>query len=249
MDQENLDLNRISTLWTVIGQAHEGPTSEANAARQLLLERYRKAVHRYLQGALRDPHAADEVAQEFALRLIRGDCRGADPSRGRFRDFVKGILFHLIADYHRRRQRDRCEPLPGKEKEPAAQPPELADSDRQFLETWRNELLAHSWKELAHVQQQTGQPFHAVLRFRVEHPDLNSTQMAERLTESLGKPVSAASVRQTLHRARAKLIHLLLQEVAHTLENPTVDQLEQELLDLGLLDYCRAALDRLRGRA
>ena len=64
----------------------------------------------YLGRALGDPEAADEVFQEFALRLLRGDLRRADPERGRFRDLVKTAVFHLIVD-HRRRQQARPRPL------------------------------------------------------------------------------------------------------------------------------------------
>ena len=59
-----------------------------------------------------------------------------------------------------------------------------------------------------------------------------------------GRPFTAAGVRQTLHRAREKFAGLLLDEITHSLEDPTTEQLEQELVELGLLDYCRPALER-----
>ena len=37
---------------------------------------------------------------------------------------------------------------------------------------------------------------------------------------------------------------LLLDEVTHSLERPAAEELEQELVELGLLDYCRPALER-----
>ena len=37
---------------------------------------------------------------------------------------------------------------------------------------------------------------------------------------------------------------LLLDEVTHALDNPTSEELERELADLSLLDYCRPALER-----
>jgi hypothetical protein len=36
----------------------------------------------------------------------------------------------------------------------------------------------------------------------------------------------------------------LLDEVRHSLENPEADHLEEELIELGLLEYCRPALER-----
>jgi len=238
-------LSRIQTLWTVVAVAHHGPTEEVKSAQEKLLERYGKAVHRYLLGALRDADAAEELAQEFPLRFIRGDLHGADRERGRFRDFVKGVLFHLIADYHRRRRRSP-QALALDAPEPAAAVAEN-EPDQQFVESWRAELLEHTWKALRLHQEQAGQPFHTVLRFRAEHPDLRSAQMAEQLSSKLSKSVTAVWVRQVLHRAREKFAELLVDEVAQTLMEPSIDRLEQELVDVGLLEYCRPAEDQLRG--
>jgi RNA polymerase sigma factor (sigma-70 family) len=237
----NDKLSQISTLWSLVYRARHGPAESVNSARQQLLERYGGAVRRYLRRVLRDSDAADEVAQEFALELLHGDLRGADPSRGRFRNFVKGTLFHLIADYRKQR---RCwpGPLPGDAALAANQ--EETDSDRQFVESWCDELLARVWAALARIETKTGQPFYAVLRYRADHPEMRSPQMAVQLTAQLGRPFTAVAVRQTLHRARQKFAALLLEEVAQSVENPTPEHLEQELLELGLFDYCRPALER-----
>ena len=110
-DTPNQHLSLIPTQWSIVRRANHDSPEQAKAARQQLLERYGDAIQRYLRNALNDPHAADEVFQEFALQLVHGNLRGADPERGRFRYFVKGTLFHLIADY-RRQQRDWPGPLP-----------------------------------------------------------------------------------------------------------------------------------------
>jgi DNA-directed RNA polymerase specialized sigma24 family protein len=244
MRQENASqrLNLISTRWSLVCRANHTSTEEAMAARQELLERYGGAVRRYLRKLLYDPDSANEVFQEFALRLLHGDLRGADPQRGRFRNFVKGTLFHLVADY-RKQQRNWPEPLPA---DGAALAANLQDveSDRQFVESWGDELLARAWAALAELEARTGQPFYAVLRFRADHPELRSPQLAQQLTAQLGHPFTAAGIRQALHRAREKFADLLLDEVTHSLENPTAEQFVQELVELSLLDYCRPALER-----
>jgi RNA polymerase sigma-70 factor (ECF subfamily) len=237
-------LSHISTLWTLVLRAHREPAEEVQAAQRALLERYGGAVRRYLMGALRDPDAAEDQFQEFACRLLRGDLRGADSSRGRFRDFVKGVLFHLIADYHQQ-QRRRPQSLVIDPISPEQEAAALEEADRAFLENWRAELLARSWGGLAALEQATGQPSYTVLRFRAEHPNLHSPEMAAQLSVILGKAQTAAGVRQALHRARDKFADLLLYEVRQSLENATKERLEQELADLGLLEYCKPALDRL----
>jgi RNA polymerase sigma-70 factor (ECF subfamily) len=68
--------------------------------------------------------------------------------------------------------------------------------------------------------------------------------MAERLTAQLGRPLTSAGVRQLLHRARERFADALLEEVAQSLARSTDEHIEQELTELGMLDYCRPALDR-----
>lgn len=239
----NQHLSQIQTLWTLVQQAHADTPSAVQAAQQKLLERYGGAVRRYLLGALRDEDAASELFQEFAYRLLHGDMRGADPERGRFRQFVKGVLFHLVADYHKKRQR-QPHVLHPDQPEPAAAEPSMADQDREFLASWRDDLLARSWTALEQYEKESGKPFYTVLRFRVDHADLPSARLADELGAKLGKELTAGGVRQTLHRARERFADLLLDEVVQSLDNPNAERLEQELIDLGLLEYCRPALER-----
>jgi RNA polymerase sigma-70 factor (ECF subfamily) len=245
MDREpDPRLSHITTLWTLVRQAHAGPTDAGGDARGALLERYAGAAHRYLLGALRDQEAADELFQEFALRFIRGDFRSADPGRGRFRDLLKTALFHLVVDHQKRRQAWPL-PLGSGIPEPAA-PAGPPDSEVEFLNSWREGLMDRTWQALAELEQQTGQPHHTVLRFRTDHPLLSSAELAEQLGLRLGRAYTVDAVRQALHRAREKFTDLLLEEVAGSLENPTAEELQQELTDLGLWPHCQPALARRR---
>jgi RNA polymerase sigma-70 factor (ECF subfamily) len=246
MKQEGSDqrLSLIRTQWSLVYLAHHGPDEAKESARQQLLDRYGEAVRRYLRRLLQDAEAVDDLCQEFALRLLNGALRGANPEHGRFRNFVKGTLFHLIADYRKQRQR-WPRPLPGDGSDLAAKGQD-ADADRSFEESWCDHLLARAWAALAQSEARAGQRYYAVLRFRADHPEMRAPQLAAELTLQLGRTFTAAGVRQILHRAREKFAALLLDEVAHSLESPTAEQLEAELAELGLLDYCRPALERPR---
>jgi RNA polymerase sigma-70 factor (ECF subfamily) len=234
------DLNEIGTLWTMVRQAHQGSPEVVSRAQQVLMERYSGSVYRYLLAALRDRHAADDLFQDFALRFVRGAFRHANPEKGRFRDFVKTALYHLIVDYQKR-QRKGPQALPVEEcgAEPAVH--DLQYSEEEFTQSWRQEILCRTWEALDQASR-TGPPYYRVLRSRSENPALSSAQLAGLLGPELGKTVSADWVRQTLHRARDQFANLLLQELAASLEQPTRDRLEQELIDLGLLHYCQDAL-------
>jgi RNA polymerase sigma-70 factor (ECF subfamily) len=248
MSGEDADnrLSQMSTAWTMLFQAHGDALEAAKAARRELLGRYGDPVYRYLRAAVRDPDASDELYQEFALKFVRGDFKRASPDRGRFRDFLKTVLFHLVAGFHQKRGR-RAEPL-ASESALAAAPAEPTDSaDADFTEAWRGELLSRAWSALAEWEHQTGQPLHTVLRMRTVHPDVPSGDLAARLAQELGKPITAGWVRNRLHFAREKFTTYLLDEVRLTLGTATDEELAEELSDLGLLDYCRAALQKWDG--
>jgi len=236
-------LSRVSTLWTQVRLAHLGAVAKAAPAQHLLLERYGGAVQRYLRGALRNPDDATELFQEFACRFLEGKLQGADPKRGRFRDFLKGVLYHLIVDFHNRRRR-RARTLPERHADLEVGPMSLADHDSQFLSSWREELLARSWSVLEAQEKETGQPHFVVLRFRADHPKMRSPEMAKELSARLKKPLTSAGVRQLLHRAREKFADILLDEVTQSLDDPSPEQLTEELENLGLSEYCRPALER-----
>ncbi len=235
-------LSRIETLWSVVQRAHDDDRSAAQAAQQQLLDRYEPAVMRYLLGALRHPDAADEVFQEFALRFVRGDFQKASPERGRFRSFVKTAIYHLIVDYQRRSKRERRnQDLPF---DHAAPLPSIEQMDAEFTSSWRIELLAQTWLDLHDREEETGKPYYTVLRFRADHSDLRSPELAAELTKQLNRPINAGNVRVLVHRARELFADLLVANVEMSLENPTREELENELIALDLLSYCKPTLAR-----
>jgi RNA polymerase sigma-70 factor (ECF subfamily) len=246
MDHPDQDrpLNEIETLWSDILRAHQGE-AEAHDARVRLVLRYIGAVRRYIAWVLRDGDAAAELAQEFAVRVLRGDFRRADPSRGRFRDLVRAAALNLVHDYYRRR---KARPSTGSAEtpEPVAPPVESDEPDADFLRSWRMELFSRAMAALAVYQERTGRPYHDVISLRTSNPRLTSNEMAALISARSGKPVGDVWVRQTLRRARGCLADLLLDEVAASLGNASVEQLEQELIILDMLGYCH---DSLRRRA
>ena len=232
-------LSRISTMWTVMRQSPPAGAEAPGPGWSLLVERYLRAAYRYLLGALRDPDLAEELCQEFALKFVRGDYGRATPERGRFRDYIRTSLVHLVTDYHRRRQ---AAPGPLPEQVPA--PTESAASDAAFLASWKEELLDRTWAALAEANP----AYHATLASHSEQPELPSPEMAKFLGEQLGRDVTPEWVRKTKQRAHEKFAELLLDEVAASLGGADGAELEQELKALDLLRYCKTALAK-RGKS
>jgi RNA polymerase sigma factor (sigma-70 family) len=237
-------LDELSTWWSVLFEAHGESAGAARLAQERLLDRYGPAVRRYLLAAVGDPHAADDLFGEFALRLVRGDFRQARPELGRFRRLLKVALYRMVID-HQRRQAHRPQPLTA---DPADDPPEpFADSDRVFRAEWRAQLFEAAWAVLRAEEERTGRPLYTLLRYRTDHPDARAAEMAERLADRLGPGADADWVRRRLFDARQHFTDALVAEAARSLHPATADNLAEELAELELLDYCREALARWSG--
>jgi RNA polymerase sigma-70 factor (ECF subfamily) len=245
LPQNPLHIAQIDTLWPEILAAHSTDPASVREAQLAILTRYRPAAFRYLLACVRRSDVADELCQEFALRFVRGDFRNANPEKGRFRDLLKSALYHLVVDYQKRCQRSPAQ-LDTEKIDPVASQETIADSDRQFLSSWRASLLAKAWQALLNHEQRTGQPVHTVLHCRAANPEARSQQLADILTEQLKEPKTAVWVRKWVSEGRERFAKLLLRHVMDSLRDQTIDAVEEELIDLELYQHCKPAVDEWR---
>ena len=225
-------LTEIPTEWTIVRNAHiqvpEGsPPSQVVAdAMQALIARYHDAVERYLKLKLRDENLADEVKQEVWAKLLTHKLAGADPSKGRFRDYLRTVLHRLIIDHFRTR---KIQQLP---------PGDLVDPskpDDEFDHVWRELVIKRVWSRLETYEVTTPKNRYAtVLHLRVDEPDAPIEDLSNRLGERLGGRVSSEAFRKTLQRARTKFLELLIQELRETIHPAEPEDIEAEIFDLGL---------------
>ena len=235
-------LSRIDTPWSIVRQAHESQFGSATAAQKQLLERYGNAIRRYLMAALRDREAADEMFQEFALKFVQGKFKNVDPDRGRFRSFVKTVLYRMVAGHFRKQgNRKEVNMVSQLGNEFESETPSAAFEER-FFNTWRDDLLDNTWKALEAYELAGGGPYYTVLKLRIRYPGLKTEQLAKEISNTLGRSTSPGAGRVLVHRAREKFAMLLIEIIADSLENPTSDAIESELIDLQLIEYCRDAL-------
>jgi RNA polymerase sigma-70 factor (ECF subfamily) len=236
-------LSKIDTAWSVVHRAHDNESGIAQAAQKKLLDQYGHAIRRYLCGALRDAAVADDVYQDFAVRFIRGDFETASQERGRFRYFLKAVLFRMVTDHFRSHKR-AANQLPHEHFEAAD---ELAADDRSGVElnqVWRDEMLKRSWDALADAERRSGKPWFTVMKLRVENPQFQSRQLAHAISKAIGKSVSSTNGRVLLHRAREKFSHLLIDCISDSLQTSDMQEIEEELAELKLLDYCQSVLEQ-----
>jgi RNA polymerase sigma factor (sigma-70 family) len=234
-------LDQVVTQWSLLRIAHSPQATAGPQARQELLLRYRGAIRSYVAALLLNETEADDVAQDVLVRLMRGDFASADPTRGRFRDFLKVAVKNMVRNHWERKQRHVGVSLAANpELEQAA---DTGNTDEQWTDQWRSQLLESTWQALEQFQRETqGCVYFTALKLRSEYPQEDSTRVAERMAETTGKPWRPDAYRQQLRRARLRFAQLLIEELSHSLIRPTPDNVEQELIELGLMEFVRPFL-------
>ncbi len=236
----NTPLGQVPTDWALLLQAHGVVPDKAHAAWAQVVQRYQQPVRGSLRRLVRNEQVADELNQEFWVRLLRGDFAHATPTRGRFRNLVKTVLIHLVADYYRRAKRE----LRSGTAVAADGITVLARIANRHADDWRVELIERAQAALAVDAERSKQVCPAVLDVEVEHPALASAEKAVILTTRAGRPVSPDNYRQLLHRTRSRFAELLVAEVRDSLADPTPEAVREELAELNLLRYCDLAPER-----
>ena len=243
---EESRLDDVSTCWVDLDEARRADRPElARAAGNRLLQRYRRPILGYVRRALPDESDAEGIFNDFAANFLAGRFQRVDPARGRFRDYLKSALFNLVRDHRR-----KCKPHHALKDDVVARPvgEEFGSKDdRDFLEIWRRDFLARAWEYLDNVERCHPQrPYSTILRMKIQN-SLRSAEIARRLSASMDRHLSEQWVRRKILDARTLLEAFLFEEVRATLDQPSLDQIEDELIDLGLHSLCKRQLVKRRG--
>ncbi len=212
--------------------------------------RYGPAIRSYVQAIIPDPHDADEATQEFLTRILGAGFPNADPQRGRFRDYLKTSVRNAALTHLRRR---RSREQGGLDLDQVASPPEPGQESEEVWRTeWRRCVLDRAWSALdRHERKAPDSRYYSVLRLAADHPNADSAELAARVVTRGGAALRPEAFRKQLSRARRFFAECVVREVAETFEDPTPDQVETELIDLGLHAFVRDYLPqdwRERGR-
>jgi hypothetical protein len=218
-------LDQIETDWSLVHEpAH-------------LVGRYAHAVNRYLHALIKNNHDAEEVAQDFFLWVSQHGFPRARQDRGRFRDYLKKVVRNYALNFLRRRP--LCAASPDLLHVPA---PEHTDNvpDQEWVLQWRRCLLKRAWRRLhKHEQRSPDNLFYTVLHLCATHPHEDSRTLAARASLLCGKPLRADAFRKQVSRSRRMFAQFLVKEIADTLDKPAAHEVEDELVDLGLMVYVR----------
>jgi RNA polymerase sigma-70 factor (ECF subfamily) len=230
-------LSALSTQWTLVVRAQAGG-EDAREALAVLLPRYCAAIYRYLMSIIRDEAIVEDLCQEFAYRFTRGDFRHARPDKGRFRDYIKTAIIHLVGE-HRRKARHAEKLIPFDSRLFIPVTDDSMGPEAEFIEMWRKELLNRTWRAFEEISAGTPPTQYDVLRLKADDPNRTSAQLAELLTAKYKVELTVPNIRQMIHRARTQFAELLVAEVADSIPSKDPMEIDSELADLKLLIYVK----------
>ena len=235
-----------ATNWGLVQDALQ-PTVEIERRRvamEGLLKVYGRAIRNYLGGALRDVDLVNDAYQTLAERMLSGGFAKVDPAKGKFRHYLKTVLCRLVTDIHRRKLLKSFNST-GIDDPVTPEPEYLSTDDANFLRHWNRGLLEIAWERLRLEQKARPETQHfTALKFKSSHPDAGNAELAAVLSRELDSEINTTKAGNILLRARDRYANLLAEAVAATLNAPGSDEVEQELIDLGLHQYVHQRLKR-----
>jgi RNA polymerase sigma factor (sigma-70 family) len=215
------------------GNPNEPHARESLAA---LCDAYWYPLYAYIRRRGYDPEKARDLTQDFFARLLeRSLLSEADPTRGRFRSFLRTVCSHYLAD---QRDRENTQKRGGgrvaltidtadAEGRYAREMADELTPDRIFDRSWALALLERVLDRLREEYDEAGKAatFEA-LRDGLEGgpEDVPHAKIATRLGTSEG------AARVAAHRLRRRYGELLRREIASTLDDPA--DVDDEIRDL-----------------
>lgn len=203
--------------------------------------RYSRAIRNYIRAILGNDHDAEDASQELLLKILARGVAHPDPGRGRYRDYLRAAARNVALTHKHRGKR------PVTDADLAALP-DSAAAEREWLAGWRAALVDAAWRQLeASARRVSGGLGFDALRLTRDFPNETSTQLAARLSESVGRSVTPEAFRQQIHRARKLFAELLIREVKATIPQAADEELQAELAELGFLSLVSDVLPDLGG--
>lgn len=225
-----------TTSWTQVLAARESPSTESRQALDALCRSYWYPLYALVRREVHDADEAKDLTQAyFAALLDKGYLEDYDPSRGRFRVFLKTSIRHFLS-----KERDKAQSrkrgghaellsLDGQDPEGRYrhEPVDRLTPEEIFERRWTLTILERVLDRLRREQGEagTGRQFALLEGFLTGGTGETSYQDVATALET-----SAGAVKTALYRLRHRFGRLLREEIAETVADP--EQVDDEVKHL-----------------
>jgi RNA polymerase sigma-70 factor (ECF subfamily) len=220
----------------VVLSARDPASSLSERALEELCRAYWGPLYAYLRRQGRSPHDAQDLTQEFFVRLLHKNyLHAVDREKGRFRTFLLVALRRFLADESDRAHAQKrgggvaCLSLDAEAAEHryGAEPVDTLTPERLYERHWALALLDRTMARLRQEFVASGEAEEfAILKtfLTAEKGAISYTEVAPQLGLTEG------ALRVAAHRLRRRYRDLVREEIAHTVADPT--EIEEEVRHL-----------------
>ncbi|MSU61853.1 MAG: sigma-70 family RNA polymerase sigma factor [Pedosphaera sp.] len=225
-----------TTHWSVVLGAGQEDSSAASESLEKLCRTYWYPLYAYIRRSGRDPHTAEDLTQEFFLRLLEKNyLKNIQREGGRFRSYLLTALKHFLINEHQARivaRRGGGQPLLSLDELQAearyqVETADPATPENLFDQRWASMLLQQAMERLRADYAADGK----VDLFDQLKPYLTGaehTQAYADLAARLG--MSEDALKMAVFRLRKRYGAALRAEVAQTVTGP--HEIEEEIRHL-----------------
>jgi DNA-directed RNA polymerase specialized sigma24 family protein len=222
-----------TTHWSVVLAAGDGDSPQSSAALENLCRAYWYPLYAYVRRRGNEAESAKELTQEFfALLLAKGLLSGVDPTKGKFRSWLLGVMNHFLAHEWakvRAQKRGGGQALFSLDEAQAEEryrfePVEHVTPETIFDRRWAFTVLERSATRLREEYQSAGK---AELYARLKgFVSMEGGQVSyEEAAVNLG--MSGSGVKSAIHRLRQRYQELIRDEIAQTV--PSAGEVDEEI--------------------
>jgi RNA polymerase sigma-70 factor (ECF subfamily) len=222
-----------TTHWSVVLSAGDTASPQAAAALDDLCQRYWYPLYAYVRRRGYDPETSRELTQEFfALLLGKRLLAGVDPTKGKFRSWLLGVMNHFLAHewaHARAQKRGGGRPLFSLDDAVARERYQLEPFDevspeKIFDRRWAFTVLEQAATRLRGEYENAGKGAHySSLKSFVSADGAQSSY--EDAARGLGLGLGA--VKSSIHRLRRRYQELIRDEIARTVS--TAAEIDDEI--------------------
>jgi RNA polymerase sigma-70 factor (ECF subfamily) len=226
-----------TTQWSVIRAAQKQGTPGAAEALQTLCLTYWYPLYAFIRRRLGDNHEeAADLVQGFFGHLLKRECHAlqkVNPEKGRFRSFLMKACSHFVSNERDKRgAQKRCPeggivPLQDAEGRYLLEPSTGETAEAIFDRRWALALLQAALAALRKDYAGREAVFDSLKEFLLV--DGTTPSYAEKAGE-LSMP--EGTVRKAVFDLRQRYRECLEREIARTLDQPTAEEIREEVRDL-----------------
>jgi RNA polymerase sigma-70 factor (ECF subfamily) len=222
-----------TTHWSVVLNAADSLSPNSDSALEALCRAYWYPLYAYVRRRGYDVESARELTQEFFAQLLAKKLLHAvDPTKGRFRSWLLGVMKHFLAhEWVRAHAQKRGAGQPTfsldeleAETRYCLEPADFADPEKIFDRRWAFTVLERAAGKLRLEYESAGKTalFNTLKEFvSAEGTSLSYEDCAARLS------LSVSAVKSAIHRLRQRYQELIRDEIAQTVT--TLSEIDEEI--------------------